>query len=311
MKTQVLTDSDVEQFIEQGYICLKEAYPHRTALAAQDFLWDRIIEKYPEYGLQKEDPATWKAVLEKDAEAAFPTIHLREFYNEPIFKACETKRLAGAIEDLIGVGRWALKHKPHNWGWWPINFAVGAARPWTVSTSGWHWDGMNRKHFVHSSEQGLLVLPCFSDVTSRGGGTLIAAGSHKVVSRYLTRFPEGQQSNLAIAECASEHPWLAELTGHVESTGDRIQKFLETTTVDSLDAELRVIETIAEAGDVMLAHPFMFHAASQNHSGKPRFMCNRAAPLTEPMNLNRPDGDYSALELSIRKAQAEGGWSCA
>jgi len=303
MKYQVLTESDVEQFIERGYICFREAYPRKTALEAQDFLWDRIIEKYPEYGLKKSDPETWKPVLEKDANGTFPTIHLREFYNEPIFKACETNRLAGAIEDLIGEGRWALKHEPHNWGWWPINFAVGAARPWTVPSAGWHWDGMGRKHFVHSPEQGLLVLPCFSDVASQGGGTLIATGSHKVVARYLTRFPEGQPNNVAINECASEHPWLAELTGHVESNGDRTRKFLETT-IDEQGTELRVIETIAEAGDVMLAHPFMFHAASQNHSGMPRFMCNRAAPLTAPMDLDRADGAYSVLELSIRKAQS-------
>ena len=196
-----------------------------------------------------------------------------------------------------------MKHKPHNWGWWPINFAVGAASPWMVPSSGWHWDGMNRKHFVHSPEQGLLVLPCFSDVAAQGGGTLIATGSHKVVARYLTCFPEGQQNNVAIQECASEHPWLAELAGHVESTGDRNRKFLETT-VDDQGTELRVVPTIAEAGDVMLGHPFLFHAASQNHSGKPRFMCNRAAPLTAPMNLDRADGDYSVLELSIRKALA-------
>lgn len=303
MKYQVLTDSDIEQFIEQGYICLKEAYPRKTALEAQDFLWDRISERYPEYGLKKDDPETWKPVLEKDAAANFPSIHLREFFNEPIFKACETQRLAGAIEDLIGVGRWALKHEPHNWGWWPVNFAMGADQPWDVPTNGWHWDGMGRKHFVNSPQQGLLVLPCFSDVASHGGGTLIATGSHKIVSRYLSRFPEGQDSGEAIRECCTEHPWLAELTGKAESTGDRVEKFMHTTTVDDQGAELRVIETIAEAGDVMLAHPFMFHAASQNHSGKPRFMCNRAAPLTAPMNLDRPDGDYSVLELSIRRAQ--------
>jgi hypothetical protein len=58
----------------------------------------------PEHGLKSDDPETWKTVLEKDANAGFPTIHLRDFYNEPIFKACETARLAGAIEDLIGVG---------------------------------------------------------------------------------------------------------------------------------------------------------------------------------------------------------------
>lgn len=302
MMRRALTASDVEQFIERGYICLKEAYPRETALEAQRFLWERIVEKYPEYALKPEDPQTWKPLLEKDAQGTFPTIHLREFYNEPIFKACETPRLAGAIEDLIGEGRWALKHQPHNWGWWPVNFAVGAARPWTVPTTGWHWDGMGRKHWVNSPEQGLLVLPCFSDVASRGGGTLIATGSHKVVARYLARFPEGQPSDAAIRSCAAEHPWLAELTGVVESGGDRIEKFMETTTVDGWGTALRVIETVAEAGDVMLGHPFLFHAASQNHSGKPRFMCNRAAPLTAPMDLNRADGDDSVLERSIRQA---------
>src|SRR4030095_56493 len=115
--------------------------------------------------------------LEKDANSSWPTIHLCEVYNEPIFKACETQRLAGAIEDLVGEARWSLKHRPPNGGGWPVNFAVGAARPWTVSSSGWHWDGMERKHFVNSPEQGLLVLPCFSDVASHGGGTLIATGS--------------------------------------------------------------------------------------------------------------------------------------
>ncbi len=305
MKYQVLTPTEVNHFIEHGYILLKAAYPRKTALEAQDFLWDRIAEHYREYGLDKKNPATWKPVLEKDANSTFPTIHLREFYNDPIFKACETTRLAGAIEDLIGEGRWALKHQPHNWGWWPINFAVGASSPWNVPSSGWHWDGMERKHYINSPEQGLLVLPCFSDVFRQGGGTLIAAGSHKIVARYLTRYSDGQYSTTAIEECSAEHPWLAELTGHVESSDCRIQKFMKNVTVDNTGTELQVIETIAEAGDVMLGHPFLFHAASQNHSGLPRFMCNRAAPLTEPMNLNRLDDDYSVLELSILKATAQ------
>ncbi|MGC4046934.1 MAG: phytanoyl-CoA dioxygenase family protein [Armatimonas sp.] len=301
MAFQVLSESDIEQFIHHGYVQVKEAFPREIALEAQSFLWDRLIEAYLEYGMVKDAPETWAAALEKDANAAFPTIHLRTFYNEPEFKRCETQRLAGAIEDLIGIGRWALKHEPHNWGWWPINFAVGTAQPWEVPTAGWHWDGMNRKHKVTSPEQGLLVLPCFSDVASKGGGTLLARGSHQVVARYLSRFPDGQDSSLAIKECAVEHPWLAELTGAKDSVSNR-QKFLETPFIDEDGTELQVVETIARAGDVLLGHPFLFHAASQNHSGMPRFMCNRAAPLTAPMELNRPNDDYSVLELSIRHA---------
>lgn len=301
MAFQALSESDIQHFITCGYVHVKEAFPREIALEAQRFLWDRLAETYPEYGLVKDSPETWAAAIEKDATAAFPGINLRTFYNEPEFKRCETERLAGAIEDLIGVERWALKHAPHNWGWWPINFAVGAAEPWEVPTAGWHWDGMNRSHRVTSPEQGLLVLPCFSDVASHGGGTLLAKGSHQVVARYLARFPEGKESGEAIRECAAEHPWLAELTGVIES-GDNRQKFLDCPFTDDRGTELQVVETIAQAGDVILGHPFLFHAASQNHSGLPRFMCNRAAPLTAPMELERSNGDYSVLERSIRFA---------
>lgn len=296
MAHQTLSDADIAQFIDHGYVLVKQAYARADALEAQDFLWDRLIERHPAAGLRKDDPQTWQSVIAQDAASAFPTLHLREFFNEPVFKRCETERLAGAIEDLIGVGRWALKHQPHNWGWWPINFGVGASRPWAIPTGGWHWDGMGRQHFVHSPEQGLLVLPCFSDVASHGGGTLIASGSHRIVARYLGRHPEGKPADVAIRECAAEHPWLAELTGSAPSTGDR-SRFLETSVVDGVP--LRVVETIAEAGDVLLGHPFLFHAASQNHSGKPRFMCNRAAPLTAPIDLTRAD---TPLEISIRRA---------
>ncbi|HET7559455.1 MAG TPA: phytanoyl-CoA dioxygenase, partial [Limnochordia bacterium] len=55
-------------------------------------------------------------------------------------------------------------------------------------------------------------------------------------------------------------------------------------------------------GDVILCHPFLFHAASPNHSGRPRFMCNRTTPLKARMAFDRPEGDHSAVEISIRRA---------
>ena len=59
---------------------------------------------------------------------------------------------------------------------------------------------------------------------------------------------------------------------------------------------------IAEAGDVIILHPYMLHAASQNSSGRVRFMNNKVVSLKEPMNFNRPVGDYTALEASILHA---------
>ena len=72
--------------------------------------------------------------------------------------------------------------------------------------------------------------------------------------------------------------------------------------VDEHGTSLRVVEFTGEPGDVILTHPFMFHSPSFNHSGVPRFMCNRKTPLFEPMQLEREDAEYSPLEESIRRA---------
>ncbi|HLG77298.1 MAG TPA: hypothetical protein VKX46_12850, partial [Ktedonobacteraceae bacterium] len=71
---------------------------------------------------------------------------------------------------------------------------------------------------------------------------------------------------------------------------------------DSDGFRLRVVEATAEAGDVFLCHPFLYHASAPNVLGVPRFMCNRTTPLKERMNFQRDDGNYSPVELSIRKA---------
>ena len=103
------------------------------------------------------------------------------------------------------------------------------------------------------------------------------------------------------------YEWFGMLTGQEGTSSfikdtNRIDYFMnETVKVDG--ANLRVVETTAEAGDVFLCHPFLYHASSQNHSGIPRFMCNRTTPLGERLNLRRiNEKNYSPLEFSIRKA---------
>ncbi|MEO7720152.1 MAG: hypothetical protein ABIY70_28515 [Capsulimonas sp.] len=288
MSNRVLTDEQIAGFIDRGYVKLEEAFPREQALKAQDFLWDRLARR----GVRKDDPGTWAA----------PMVHLQEGYTDDVFAACMTERLEDAIEDLVGKGRWADRGENLGWGWWPVNFALGADKPWDVPVNGWHWDGIQFRHRVTSPDQGLLLLPHFSSVVSRGGGTLVAEGSHKIVARFLAKHPEGMEISDALPQCSQEHPWLSELTQGSGVGVDRILRFMDTATTDALGTELRVVETTSEPGDVWFCHPFLYHAAAQNHSGAPRFMCNRTTPLKSPMALDRADGNYSPVELSIRQA---------
>lgn len=287
---KVLSEAQVEHFIDRGYVKLDGAFPRERALAAQDFLWGKLAER----GVRRDDQATWTE----------PMVHIKESYSDPAFGACASERLADAIEDLVGEGRWATRGKPAGWGWWPVNFAQGADQPWDVPTRGWHWDGQHFRHFVDSPEQGLLLLCMFSEIDSKGGGTLVAAGSHAVTARFLAEQSAGLELGEAIAQCRAQHPWLAALCGleGAARPSDRVAHFMEQATVDEHGTALQVVETTAQPGDVILCHPFLFHSASSNHLGRPRFMCNRTTPLKARMAFDRPEGDYSAVEISIRRA---------
>lgn len=294
LKGKVLSGTDIEQFMEHGWVRVPLAYSRKAALAAQEVLWEQVEKR----GAIRSDPSTWTQ----------PMIQINENYDTPEFRACDTERLSDAIEDLVGIGRWIGRGTPNRWGWWPVNFAKGAQSEWDVPKDGWHWDGIHFRHHVNSPEQGLLCLCMFSDIGKHGGGTVIAEGSHKVVARFLATQPEGIELGEGIRTVNQGHEWFRKLTGQYERESDasnvnRVDYFMHHTFVDADGISLRVSETTAEAGDVILCHPFLYHAASQNLSGVPRFMCNRTTPLHDRMNLNRSVvEDYSPLELSIRNA---------
>lgn len=293
--TKVLSATDVEQFIELGWVRVPQAFNRRDALKAQDVLWQQVEKR----DVKRDDKSTWTK----------PMIQINETYDTPEFRACDTERLSDAIEDLVGEGRWAGRGTPNRWGWWPVNFAKGADVNWNVPTGGWHWDGIHFRHYVDSPDQGLLCLCMFSDIGPQGGGTVVVEGSHKVVARYLSTQPDGVELGEGIQSVNQHHEWFRKLTGLEEGelslhdNPDRINYFMNNTFVDENGIHLHVLETMAEAGDVFLCHPFLYHAASQNLAGIPRFMCNRTTPLKERMDLCRQDGTtYSPLELSVRQA---------
>lgn len=313
MTPRVLTPEQIEHFITRGWTKIEEAIPREQAAKVQDFLWDRLAER----GVLRGDKSTWRKPME----------FIAENYNQSPFHECATAKLADAISDLVGSGRWIAEREVGWWGWWPVNFAVGADQVWDVPADEWHLDMRTEGSTVSSPDQGLLVICLFSQLQPRGGGTLVCEGSHQIAARLLHE-TSGLTQNEVNEEMRSRHPYLRALCGRDGSastpgtdTGnhrgvnaavlervqnaektERVAKFMDETFVDENGTELRVAEITGSPGDVVLAHPFMFHSPSFNHSGVPRFMCNRKTPLFEPMQLAREDGEYSPLEESIRRA---------
>jgi hypothetical protein len=116
------------------------------------------------------------------------------------------------------------------------------------------------------------MLFLFSDVSERDAPTRIRAGSHLDMARYLAPAGEAGMSHLVLDKMSADRP-------------------------QALAA--------GEAGTVYLCHPFLVHAAQPHHGSNPRFMAQPPLHPSEPLRLERENGDYSPVEIAIRQALQE------
>lgn len=172
----VFSDTQVEQFMSDGFLVLREAFPRDVALAGRAFIWDRI-------GSSWEDCAT----------SGQPMIHLRKGFREPPFDRVMNPRLTAAFDHLMGAGRWIFDGL---FGWWPVLL------PGFPGPGGWHVDGSSHQHLT-SPEKGLVTLFLFSDVGAEDGGTPMVIGSHRDVAHMLVR---AGPSGLTPAELQAQLP---------------------------------------------------------------------------------------------------------
>jgi hypothetical protein len=165
MSPKVLTPDQVEQFVEEGYTILREAFPRKIAHEVRKFILERD-------GVREDDPRTWTKHFR----------HLTESFRGEPFMSCYSPRYNAAMDDLMGEGRWIPLDCM---GWWPAIFPGFDTGPWRVHARGWHVDGSGFHHHVDSPEQGMLPIFLFSDIGPGDGGTAIALRSHKVTARAL------------------------------------------------------------------------------------------------------------------------------
>ncbi|MFF4490374.1 phytanoyl-CoA dioxygenase family protein [Streptomyces sp. NPDC001544] len=194
--------------------------------------------------------------LERPEQWTRPRVWLREMLTEPPYTDALSERFRSAVDQLVGPGRWEMTREM---GWWPVTFPAFDDPPYGDD---WHIEGDWFHHHVWSPEQALLNLFCFSTVDPGGGGTLLADGSHHLAARILWEAePEGLEAD------GFDEP-LSRVLGAQGRPG--------------------VTEVVAQEGDVVLAHPLLFHSSHPNHGTRPRVMAQPAFSMTEP---RRTEGD--------------------
>ncbi len=245
----VLSANEIEQFVEDGYVIVREAFPSSVAAQVREVLWKEL-------GLSPDDRSGWTKNL----------ISLQKVFHGPPFAGAFTPRLAGALDDLMGAGRY---NPPTGLGWWPVAFPGFEPAPWKPPQSGWHLDGIQFHHHVDSADQGMLPIFLLSDIAPGGGGTAVSPGSHKIGARVLAA---AEPDGLHVSELAKR--------------------------VIAADPRDRVVELTGRAGDVALHHPFMLHARSPNTGDAVRFICNPCITLKEKLRVT-PGADRTPVERAI------------
>ncbi|WP_054311150.1 phytanoyl-CoA dioxygenase family protein [Mesorhizobium sp. 1M-11] len=170
-----LTTSQVQNFIDNGFIRIENAFNTDLAQQCRDELWAQI-------GLSPHEPETWTRPVIRVGAMASPTF----------VKAANTPRLHRAYDQIVGEGRWVA---PKALGTFPIRFPSLQA----PVDDGWHVDvsfGTDNPDFmewrvnVKSSGRALLMLFLFSDVGPDDAPTKIRKGSHSTIARELLPYGE-------------------------------------------------------------------------------------------------------------------------
>ena len=196
---RTLSTTQIEAFLEHGFIVLKDCFPRELAEEWTAFAYKRL-------GYDPGDATTWEE----------PRLHL------PAMNRVSIREIApkafDAICDLVG-GEDRLANPDPGWGDGFVINSFEADSPWqppSPAVQGWHKDGDFFRHFLDSPEQGLLTIVIWSDIHARSGGTFIAGDSVQHVAKRLYEHPEGLLSGdfTGLIEKSQE---FTELTG---SAGD-------------------------------------------------------------------------------------------
>ncbi|MBG0851191.1 phytanoyl-CoA dioxygenase family protein [Streptomyces spinoverrucosus] len=215
-----------------------------------------------ETGYDPADPGTWKD----------PVHWVYDMAQGPFAAAVNTPVLHEAFDALVGADRWTSRY---SLGSFPLRFPHEEE----PDDAGWHIEGSYAPEGatlphtnLRSRDRALLMLFLFSEVSEADAPTRIRVGSHLDVPPVLQPYGEEGASFMELGpkvDAASERRPLAYATGR--------------------------------PGDVYLCHPFLVHAAQPHHGTRPRFMAQPPLLPAEQLRLERPDGDYSAVEFAIRR----------
>lgn len=246
---QGLSADQRRTFEDRGLVRLHGLVPRRTAETLADVLWRELARGY---GVQRRDRRTWRSERPSD---------FKPLRTADALKAMATPAFRSLIDDLLGQGHWV---EPNYWGQ-PLVCFPGQHR-WDVPHQNWHLDLPDHPQRLRLPIGRLFLI--LAPLKPRGGGTLVAAGSHRLVEALAHQTNAALSSSAIRLRLKAEHRWFGELMSETPRF-DRARRFMAQPT-EVAGVPMRVEEMTGEPGDVFVMHPAALHTLSPNVRDEPR-----------------------------------------
>lgn len=185
--SSILNKEQIEQFIQDGFVRIDNAFSADLACAAVDILWQDIP-------FDRFNPESWTE----------PVVRLGMYSQEPFIQSLNAPALYTVFDELIGVNKWIPCKSV---GTFPVRFPadkqpndtgkhVDVSFPDADPGNYFEW-----RANIKSKGRGLLMLVLYSDVSDNDAPTVIFKQSHIDVARML--YPEGDEG-LSFIELATK-----------------------------------------------------------------------------------------------------------
>lgn len=275
--SHALDESQVEHFIEHGFLLLRGALP----AAARTLADDTLVRQDPAPGyrgrggkmaiqalaeVDLNDASTWGGVrLDLETQRSLPI-------------ATFAPKLWGALTSLIGSEEQIRRNTMGEQFILNADFkppSPGRDKTWRDGTY-WHIDAPDHQTSLEGRRDALVLLVLWSDVEPDGGGPLVSGQSLGHVARELQATPEG------VDTLADE--WGAQ---HAQECDD-------------------VFEFHGEVGDVLITHAFALHSAQKNGSNRVRVLENPCIFVSKVLDYSWDNPSPTPVEACVIRRLAEG-----
>lgn len=246
----MLTQEQHQQFDRLGYLHLPNAIDAEAAAVMRDRVWQALAAK----AMRPDEPQSWQQV-----SGSF----FRKTSESDAFAAMASPAVRQALDGLFGDIPW---QEPPYWGG-PL-YTVPNADGWEVPRGGWHLDGPSGRAL--DDIERIAVFACLDRVAAGGGGTVLVAGSHKVVRDWVAASGKSWPSGKLRKALQQSEPWFADLLAK-EGPTDR-QQTLMAPGSSKAGHPLQVVECTGHPGDVFMTHPWLLHSGAPNAAAVPRLM---------------------------------------